>query len=88
MTDVITANWDTLMSQAQKTAEDYFKESVRILQASELKFTAADAVALAAVMAKDFHSASMGVAVQRVALELHNIHSEVADIAYEFGQRI
>jgi hypothetical protein len=67
MTDeIIDASREVLMAQAQDTAEAYFKESVAILKGSKLEFTAADAVALAAVMAKDFHTTSIGVAAQKI----------------------
>jgi hypothetical protein len=42
------------MRQAWMTADEYFHHSLKILQGSGLKFTAADVVALAAVAAQDF----------------------------------
>ena len=66
MTHEITASWNTLMQQSKDTAQDYFASAHRMLKGSELEFTAADVVALAKVMADDFHTASMGVASQKL----------------------
>ena len=67
MTHEIKASWDTLMQQSKDTTWGYFSEAHKILEGSELKYTAADVVALAKVMAMDFHTASMGVAAQKIS---------------------
>jgi hypothetical protein len=66
MTHNITATWDELLEQSKMTAGDYFSTAVNILKRSELEFTATDAIALAAIMAKDFHTTAMGVAAQNI----------------------
>ena len=66
MTHDITASWSTLMQQSKDTAQDYFASAHRMLEGSGLEFTASDVVALANVMADDFHTASMGVASQKL----------------------
>ena len=66
MSHEITASWSTLMQQSKDTAQDYFASANRMLEGSGLEFTAADVVALAKVMADDFHTASMGVASQKL----------------------
>lgn len=68
MTDhKITADWPTLMDQAQATGEYYFKYALSTLRESGLTYNAADVVALAAVMAQDYHSAAINVAAQTIA---------------------
>ena len=66
MTHDITASWGTLMQQSKDTAQDYFASAHRMLEGSGLEITASDVVALANVMADDFHTASMGVASQKL----------------------
>jgi hypothetical protein len=66
MADDISASWSTLLDQAGDTADTFFRRARRILEESELKYTASDVVALAAVMADDFKTSSMGVAAQRI----------------------
>jgi hypothetical protein len=73
MTHEITASWGTLMQQSKDTAQDYFASANRMLEGSGLEFTASDVVALAKVMADDFHTASMGVATQKICEALGGV---------------
>jgi hypothetical protein len=66
MTHEITASWNTLMGQSKDTAQDYFATAHKMMEGSGLEYTAADVVALTKVMAMDFHTASMGVATQKL----------------------
>ena len=66
MTHRIEASWDTLLKQSKDTATDYFWAAKSTLTDSEMEYTAADVIALAAIMAQDFHSTSMGVAAQKL----------------------
>lgn len=63
----ITADWTALMNQAQATGEYYFNRAFSTLRGSGLEYSAADVVALAGVMAQDFHSAAINVAAQAIA---------------------
>ena len=81
MTHEITASWNTLMQQSKDTAQDYFASAHRMLENSELEFTASDVVALAKVMADDFHTASMGVATQKICEALTGIECSMDAIA-------
>ena len=67
MTHEIKADWDTLMRQAKHTAEDYFVSAHGILKHSGLQYNASDVIALAKVMADDFHTTSVGVAAQKIS---------------------
>jgi hypothetical protein len=66
MTHEITASWNTLMGQSKDTAQDYFATAHKMMEGSGLEYTAADVVSLTKVMAMDFHTASMGVASQKL----------------------
>ena len=86
MTHEIKASWDTLMQQSKDTTWGYFSEAHKILDGSDLKYTAADVVALTAVMATDFHTASMGVATQKICEALTTVGwglDSVADVMRE-----
>jgi hypothetical protein len=86
MTHEIKASWDTLMQQSKDTTWGYFGEAHKILEGSDLKYTAADVVALAKVMATDFHTASMGVATQKLCEALTTVGwglDSVADVMRE-----
>lgn len=63
----ITADWDTLSVQAMDTTRMYFSAAKQKLEDSELEYTAADVVALASVMARDYHTAALSVAAQKIA---------------------
>lgn len=76
----ITAGWDTLMKQSKDTAWDYFGEAHKILEGSDLKYTAADVVALAKVMADDFRTTSIGVAAQKISEALNNVSTATSGI--------
>jgi hypothetical protein len=81
MTHEISASWDTLMKQAKDTGGDYFASAHRILEGSDLEYTAADVVALAKVMSDDFHSSSMGVAAQKLCEALTGIECGLDNVA-------
>lgn len=66
----IQASWNTLLDQAKGTGDDYFHAAKRTLQASGMEHTAADVIALAQIMAQDFHSSAMGVAAQKIAYSI------------------
>lgn len=73
MTYRIEAGWDILLSQSKSTAQDYFWTAERTLRDSELKYTAADVIALAQVMADDFRSTSISIAAQKLCDTLLDI---------------
>ena len=90
MTHEIKADWNTLMQQSKDTAWDYFGTAHKILEGSDLEYTAADVVALTKVMAMDFHSASMGVAAQKLCEALTGIECSidaVAEFIHEANER-
>jgi hypothetical protein len=90
MTHEISANWDTLMQQSKDTTWGYFGEAHKILEGSDLKYTAADVVALAKVMATDFHTASIGVATQKFCEALTTVGwglDSVADVMREGNEK-
>lgn len=89
MTHEIKASWDTLMQQSKDTTWGYFGEAHKILEGSDLKYTAADVIALAKVMAMDFHTASMGVATQKICEALTTVGwglDSVADVMRETNE--
>jgi hypothetical protein len=47
---------DSYMRQAVMTAHDYFIDARKILKDAEVEFTTSDIIALATVMAMDFHT--------------------------------
>lgn len=63
MTHKITADWTTLMHQSQMTAQDYFRTALATIQETGLEFETADVVALAQVMATDFLSTCLVIAI-------------------------
>ena len=67
MTHRISASWETLLTQAIDTSRTYFSCAKRTLSESELDYTAADVIALAAIMAEDFKTSAIGVASQRMS---------------------
>lgn len=81
----ITAGWDTLMKQSKDTAWDYFGEAHKILEGSELKYTAADVIALAKLMTDDFRTASMGVAAQKISGSLDGIGMALDGVSTAIG---
>jgi hypothetical protein len=81
MTHEITASWDTLMGQSKATAGDYFGAARRILDGSELDYTASDVIALARVMADDFRTTSMGVSTQKLCESITGIECSLDAIA-------
>ena len=81
MNHEIKADWNTLMQQSKDTAGDYFATAHRMLEGSDLEYTAADVVALTRVMALDFHTTSMGVAAQKFCEALAGIECSMDAIA-------
>lgn len=79
MTHRIEADWDNLLRQSKATGQDYFWAAERTLRDSELKYTAADVVALAQVMADDFRSTSISVAAQKLCDTLQEIADKEFD---------
>ena len=77
MTHEISADWSALMQQAKHTAEDYFVSARGILANSGLEYTASDVIALAKVMADDFHTASISVAGQKISEALVGVGGEI-----------
>jgi len=77
MNHEIKADWNTLMQQSKDTAGDYFATAHRMLEGSDLEYTAADVVALTRVMALDFHTTSMGVAAQKISEALVGIGGDI-----------
>jgi hypothetical protein len=79
MTHEILADWDTLMRHSKYTAEDYFVSAHGTLKESGLQYTAADVIALAKVMADDFHTAGIGVAAQKISEALAGSSTEICE---------
>ena len=77
MNHEIKADWNTLMQQSKDTAGDYFATAHRMLEGSDLEYTAADVVALTRVMALDLHTTSMGVAAQKISEALVGIGGDI-----------
>ncbi|NBS71006.1 hypothetical protein EBT31_19180 [bacterium] len=73
----ITADWSTLLSQSKDTGSEYFYAALRTLEKSELKFTAADVIELAKIMADDFRNTSEGVRAQNLCTALSNLTQEI-----------
>lgn len=73
MTHEITASWDTLLQQSKDCGAEYFHSARRVLDKSELDYTASDVIALARVMADDFRTTSMGVSTQKLCESLTGI---------------
>ena len=80
MTHEIKATWDELLRQSKDVAWEYFAEAHKILEGSELKYTTADVVALAKVMADDFRTTSIGVAAQKISEALNGVGTSVSGI--------
>lgn len=81
MTHKISANWETLFSQAKDSGDSYFRAAVKTLEESDRSYTTADAIALAAVMASEFRTASIGVAAQEVAEAFDGVAEAMRDVA-------
>ena len=82
MTHRISASWETLLTQAIDTSRTYFSCAKRTLSESELDYTAADVIALAAIMAEDFKTSSIGVHSQTIADSIDNFTSSITDAIY------
>jgi hypothetical protein len=82
MTHRISASWETLLTQAIDTSRTYFSYAKRTLSESGLDYTAADVIALAAIMAEDFKTSSIGVHSQTIADSIDNFTSSITDAIY------
>lgn len=82
MTHRISASWETLLTQAVDTSRTYFSCAKRTLSESGLDYTAADVIALAAIMAEDFKTSSIGVHSQTIADSIDNFTSSITDAIY------
>lgn len=76
----VTASFDTLMNQAKLTGDDYFRAARRILTESELAFSASDVIALARVMAEDYHDSATLIASQNIADAIDNLASRIPEV--------
>ncbi len=87
----ISADWTTLMRQAWKTSAEYMDAAVREIDATFGKGYAARNPALVAsfmqVAAQDFHSASLGVAAQRIGDAVTEIGIGLSQVAEALGSR-
>jgi hypothetical protein len=81
MNHEITKSFDDLLRETHSTAITYFGYAERILTESERDFTTADIIALAAVMANDFHSASNLIAAQTIKEGFLNLEKALSDIS-------
>jgi hypothetical protein len=75
----ITADWDLLSLQSMDTAKMFFNRARRVLEESELTYTAADVVALAGHMVNDFKTAAMSVQAQTLAQSIDDFAATLAD---------
>jgi hypothetical protein len=66
MSEHIQASWDTLYSQSKSTAEDYFFYARNLLDKEDIKYSAADVIALAQVMAYDLRTTSILISAQKI----------------------
>ena len=82
MTHRISASWETLLTQAIDTSRTYFSCAKRTLSESGLNYTAADVIALAALMAEDFKTSSIGVHSQMLSDSIDNFTSSITDAIY------
>ena len=76
----IRASWDELYDQSKSTAAGYLNAAVDKLEAMKLKYTAADAVALASIMQHDFHTVSMVVASQNIGTAVYALQDSIGHI--------
>ena len=82
MTHRISAGWEALLTQAVDTSRTYFSCAKRTLAESGLDYTAADVIALAAIMAEDFKTSSIGVHSQMLSESIDNFTSSITDAIY------
>ena len=66
MSETIEAGWDTLYSQSKTTAEDYFSYARNLLEKEDIKYSAADVIALAQVMAYDLRTTAIIISAQKI----------------------
>ena len=66
MSETIEAGWETLYSQSKTTAEDYFFFARALLEKEDIKYSAADVIALAQVMAYDLRTTSILISAQKI----------------------
>ena len=66
MSETIEAGWDTLYSQSKTTAEDYFSYAINLLDKEDIKYSTADVIALAQVMAYDLRTTAILVSAQKI----------------------
>ena len=66
MSETIEASWDTLYSHSKTTAEDYFFFARALLEKEDIKYSAADVIALAQVMAYDLRTTSILISAQKI----------------------
>jgi hypothetical protein len=66
MSEHIEASWDTLYSQSKTTAKDYFRYARDLLEKEDIKYSAADVIALAQVMAYDLRTTSILISAQKI----------------------
>jgi hypothetical protein len=78
----ISASWDTLLGQSKDTAFTFFSYAKGFLEAQQVKYSTADVIALAGVMAHDFHASSVGVGAQKIASSLEEISTNMSNLNY------
>lgn len=84
----ITADWETLILQADTTAIQYYKGAQMFLE-DQLErqfiksYLTADIIALASIMAQDFHSSSVGIAAQKISEVLQVCCNEITNLKLE-----
>ncbi|NQW78770.1 MAG: hypothetical protein HQ449_05595 [Chitinophagaceae bacterium] len=66
MSENVEAGWETLYSQSKTTAEDYFFFARALLEKEDIKYSAADVIALAQVMAYDLRTTAILVSAQKI----------------------
>jgi hypothetical protein len=66
MSEHIEASWDTLYSQSKTTAKDYFFVARALLEKEDIKYSAADVIALAQVMAYDLRTTAILISAQKI----------------------
>lgn len=92
MSGRVSADWMTLMGQADSTASGYFFRALQSIQASKSdeyepsrrKATPEEitqAIALARVMAMDFHSSSLSVAADKISDGLEAVANAIESLA-------
>lgn len=78
----IPTTFQQLMDQASMTSDTYFAKARRTLDASGLKYTAADVVALAAVSAQDLHTAMLTGTLSGISNALNRMSLQYPDEAF------